>query len=373
MAKQQRHANDPESAQLERLAILGEMFAEVAHEVNNLMGAAIGYAEFEMHHQSRPESRRHLGSVVQLAQLASQLAMNVLYFASPVASTHGVVDEAVRAVLDLYSYRVRKGVHFEWSAPESLPTVAMPTGHLQLILANLVKNALDALAACRSSTIRITTHRRGDFLTVDVWNSGPAIPKSRLPRIFDPFFTTKARGRGTGLGLAIARRLSERAGGTLAARNADGGVLFSLALPIADSAPAKEAAPSSVPGKSALRGRRILVVDDEEPIRRVLHLMLKDMCGGSVKTCGSGTEALQLLQRDHFDAIVLDLRMPGLSGQELYERLPARLKKTVVFLTGDALWAMTNGFLNSTGQPALFKPVTHASLVAALQKVMARS
>jgi CheY-like chemotaxis protein len=355
---------------LERLAILGEMFAEVAHELNNLMGAAIGYAEFEMQHQSNPESRRHLGNVVQLAQLASQLSMNVLYFASPVASTQGVVDEAVRAVLDLYSYRIRKGVSFEWSPPTSLPTVAMPTGHLQLILANIIKNAMDAVAECPSATIRITAEPAGELLTLGVWNSGPPIPKQLLPKIFEPFFTTKARGKGSGLGLAVARRLTRRAGGTLTARNTDGGVSFTLGLPIAqvsEQDPATAAAVSRV----ALKGRKILVVDDEEPIRNVLQLMLKSMCGGSVRTCASGAEAMQLLEREKFDAMVLDLRMPGLSGQEFYERLPKPLKKTVVFLTGDALWAMTNSFLNSTGQPALFKPVTQSSLMAAIQKVVA--
>ncbi|MCY2954195.1 MAG: hybrid sensor histidine kinase/response regulator [Planctomycetota bacterium] len=332
------------------------------------MGAAIGYAELEIQQQSRPESRRHLAYVVQLAQLASQLSMNVLYFASPVASTQGVVDEAVRAVLDLYSYRTRKGVEFEWSAAATLPTVAMPTGHLQLILANIIKNAMDAVAECPSATIRITAVPVARVLRLGVWNSGPAIPRQLLPKIFNPFFTTKARGKGSGLGLAVARRLTERAGGTLSARNTNGGVLFTLALPIAKPVAQDPIVPSIV-ARSALKGCRILVVDDEEPIRKVLQLMLKSMCGGSVRTCASGGVALQLLEREQFDAVVLDLRMPGISGQELYERLPKHLKKTVVFLTGDALWAMTNNFLNSTGQPALFKPVTQANLMAAIHKV----
>lgn len=362
--------SERESAQLERLAILGEMFAEVAHELNNLMGAAIGYAELEMQRQSKPESRRHLEYVVQLAQLASQLSMNVLYFASPVASTQGAVDEAVRAVLDLYSYRTRKGVKFEWSVPRPMPAVAMPTGHLQLILANIIKNAMDAVADCGSATIRITATFGRGVLNLGIWNPGPAIPKALLPKIFDPFFTTKARGKGSGLGLAVAKRLTERAGGTLSARNTRGGVQFSLSLPVAKEV-VQEADVPTIVARTALRGQRILIVDDEESIRKVLQLMLKNMCGGSVRTCASGEEALELLEKERFDAIILDLRMPRISGQQLYERLPKHLKKTVVFLTGDALWSMTSDFLNSTGQPALFKPVTQASLMAAIHKVTA--
>jgi CheY-like chemotaxis protein len=139
-------------------------------------------------------------------------------------------------------------------------------------------------------------------------------------------------------------------------------------VPVAEHVPASEATP--VLQQGALKGRRILVVDDEEPARKVCELVFRDILKAKVDCCCSGGAALARMETERFDAVILDLFMPGLSGQEVFRRLRRAAQKTVVFLTGAALWSMTSDFLSSCAQPVLFKPVTASTLVAAVQQVM---
>lgn len=363
-------ARGGDATYLERMALLGEMFAEAAHEINNLMGAACAYAELELSRADLEESRSHVPMILDLTRLAGELAMNVLHFSTPVAGGVGDVEEAVKAVLGLYAYRCRKGMRMATDFARPLPPVALPAGHLLLALANLVRNALDALEGATDPCISIAAEKRGGSVAVRVWNSGPPIAPEVLRKLFGRNVTTKRAREGTGLGLSIAHRLVTEAGGTLIGTNApEGGVAFVVTLPAAllPAAPPAPRAGNRV--QPVLKGRRILVIDDDDSMRNVLQLVLSEMAGGEVRACASGEEALRRLDTEAFDAVVLDLRMPGLSGQDTFERMPASVRKRVVFITGDALRATTSSFLAMTRQPALVKPIAHSDLVEAIRRV----
>lgn len=120
---------------------------------------------------------------------------------------------------------------------------------------------------------------------------------------------------------------------------------------------------------ASLRNRRVLVVDDNGPMRDVLKLMIREMAGGEVETCRSGQEALALLELHAFDAVLLDLRMPGLSGEETFRRMPEQHQRRVVFISGDSLSTDTGDFLATARQPALFKPLLFEQLVKAILSV----
>ena len=265
-----------------------------------------------------------------------------------------------------------KGVRLVFDPPEELPSVALPTGHLQLVLVNLVKNAMEAIGPHSPGLIHITAEQRGYHVAIGVYNTGKPIPPDIAANLFTPFFSTKSPGRGTGLGLAAARRIVRSIGGDLTVSNPEnGGVLFTVLLPTVPQDHAREIREEAKP--HTLQGRHILVVDDDPAVRDVLRLMVLNLGGGQVDTCGSGEEALKALQHTHYDAVVLDLRMPGLSGQEIFHRLPEDLQHRVVFVTGDVLGAKTAGFLASTKQPALYKPLRHADLLEAVGKVICYS
>jgi CheY-like chemotaxis protein len=108
-------------------------------------------------------------------------------------------------------------------------------------------------------------------------------------------------------------------------------------------------------------GKRFLIIDDEPSVREVFKLMITELGGGSVHTCSSGHEALSL-HDTNFDAVLLDLRMTGLNGQETFKILPPELQRRVVFVTGDVLSQSARRFIESTIRPVLIKPVSYSRL-----------
>jgi CheY-like chemotaxis protein/two-component sensor histidine kinase len=357
------------SPELQRMAILGELLAGMAHEINNLMVGVLGYADLELQQGRGEESRHNLTQILECGRGVRELTQNLLHFArSPDPAASGSIEEAVTSTLSLFQQRT-SGVRVVPEIGSHAPGVTVPTGDLRLILANLLKNALDAMEGSPSPAARVSSRVETDSVVLDVWNAGSAIPADILPQLFTPFFTTKPAGRGTGLGLSVARRLVTRVGGEISARNLDtGGVVFSVRLPLAAvTSPEQPAAPRAAAPR--LEGRRVLVVDDEDAVREVTRLLVSQMGGGTVETCSSGEDALKVVENQNFDAIVLDLRMSGISGQEVYSSLSRKLQRRVVFVTGDTLGDATKGFLEGTRQPALFKPVSCAELLEAVQKV----
>ena len=354
------------------MAILGELTAEVIHEINNLMGGISGYAQIGLSRQKESDSADSFGKILECVKLASSLTKNLLSFKTPpVSGSPGDIEKAAAMVLDLFRFRTKPeaGIRIIWDPVRPLPNVALPTADLQLVLANLVENALDAVREFPPGLVRLTAEKTGNELTIGVWNSGPAIPEDDIEKVFAPFFTTKLDGSGTGLGLSVARRIIAQAGGEIAATNIEsGGVLFSFALRLASPEVQARSSDEAAP-PPRLDGRHVLVVDDEETARNVLKLMVSSMGGATVDAAASGHEALGLLQHKTFHAVLVDLIMPGLSGQQLYYSLPRPVQRRVVFVTGDTGSPATKDFLAATGQPALFKPVDLGELLRTLQNV----
>jgi len=135
---------------------------------------------------------------------------------------------------------------------------------------------------------------------------------------------------------------------------ATGGVKFEISL-------RKSAAPSVSPAPQSpemkMDGARIMLVDDDQLVREVLQLMIVESGGRVVRMCGSGQEALQSVASTEFDAILLDLRMKGLSGREVFTELEPEYRRKVIFITGDNLDKSAQTFLKGTGQPVLLKPL----------------
>jgi CheY-like chemotaxis protein len=160
----------------------------------------------------------------------------------------------------------------------------------------------------------------GEFIRIDVTDTGCGIPDVLKCQIFDPFFTTKGVGRGSGLGLSTARAIVKAHCGFITFVSAEGaGTTFSIYLPSADAGLPRHV--PDAPGKPASgalprgRGEHVLVVDDEESVRLIMRSTLESF-GFRVSTAADGTEAIALVQNSFelFDLAVVDMQMPGLDG-----------------------------------------------------------
>jgi CheY-like chemotaxis protein len=231
----------------------------------------------------------------------------------------------------------------------------------------------------RPRWIEVSTSRHGGIVQLRVADNGPGVPDDHLHRLFEPFFTTKAVGQGTGLGLSLAYSAVHEHGGTIRASNVPGaGAEFVVDLPYIVPEPILEPAPSAEPQEQPLNGQHtILVVDDEEAVRRLLESSLGE-AGFKVDTATDGVAALRLLERYSYayDVILADVRMPGLGGGELYQHIAAHtpdLARRVIFITGDTVSPETRLFLSGTGLPAVAKPFRTADIQSAIAQVLRRS
>jgi CheY-like chemotaxis protein/anti-sigma regulatory factor (Ser/Thr protein kinase) len=229
---------------------------------------------------------------------------------------------------------------------------------LEQVLVNLLMNAAQAIAPGQTDRNQVTvaTHMISDGrVAIEVRDTGAGIPGQQLRRIFEPFFTTRQVGAGTGLGLAISHGIVTALGGEIEVQSEVGkGTLVRVLLLAAPAAAPAEASP---PGGVDVSRARILVVEDEEMVRRVLERVLADH---DLRCLERGADALALIDAgENFDLILCDLMMPTMSGIELYERLLAtrpELARRVVFITGGATTAQVHDFLRSVPNPRIQKP-----------------
>ena len=207
---------------------------------------------------------------------------------------------------------------------------------------------------------------------MEIDDDGPGIPPEHLGRIFDPFFTTKVTGAGTGLGLSLAIGIVESHGGRLYAENLPhSGARFTVHLPVNEHAEAEAPAPPG-PRVAAVAGGNVLVVEDEEPLREALTEILHGL-GHRVVGATTGYEALGRLRERTWDLVMLDLRLPDVDGQAVWERALApdpRLAGRVVFMTGDIMSAETQGFLDEARRPFLLKPFTMEEVGRVVSEVL---
>ena len=255
-----------------------------------------------------------------------------------------------------------------------LPYVMADFHQVQQVLTNLVTNAQQAMnAAGGGGKLTLRTRVREDGrIAVEVSDNGPGIPSDVLPRIFDPFFSTKKQGRGTGLGLSVSFGIIRDHGGEiLVDSRAGSGTTFSVIFPA--YVEEEESAESEAPGPPEVGGgRRILVVDDEEMIVE-LYLQLLQALGHSIDTASTGLEALRKIQESDFDLVITDIKMPRMSGIQLYEKtmeIKPSMRRRFIFITGDMNSLTSRQFSTVTDNPCLLKPVNIEKIEATIREVL---
>ncbi len=361
-----------------RFAAAGELLAGVAHEVNNPLMAIAAHAENRVADPTISEEQRgEMSQILRQARRATKLLRGLLRFVRATEREVAPVNlnDVVRGALDLVSYRFGVDeITVGGRLDPTLPSVQGDAIKLEQVVVNLLSNAIDALRAIKPPRyLTVDTAVADGRASVAVADNGRGVSPEIAPRLFRPFATTKGR-RGTGLGLYISRQIAREAGGDLALTSAPGeGARFVLSLPVEEPAAEPPPTPGAAPGPRAsgpmravasLAGLRVLIVDDEEAVRRPMARFLARR-GAHVDEAGDGEEALAHLGTEPADVILADLRMPRMGGIELYSRLEDRqpeLAARVVFLSGDISQLAEPGNTPVARERVLVKPVELAEL-----------
>ncbi len=362
--------------QSEKMAAIGQLVSGVAHEINNPLASISAFAQLLLADRAFPTDHRHSAEIISTeARRAARIVHNLLTFARQHKSEKVSVNinQVLDDTLELRTYELNvRGIRIERDFDLDVPETMADVHQLQQVLLNIITNAEQAMMAFAQPHHRLTVRTRVDeALRIEIEDTGPGIPVDSLERIFNPFFTTKPVGQGTGLGLSISLGIMSEHGGRIWAVNLPGrGARFCIELPYVRNTPVIRKDPITEPARPA-PGLRILVADDEAPIRLALERYFL-LGGHRVVTTAGGSGALQLAGDEKFDAIILDIRMPDISGQEIFERWQRTrpdLASLVIFLTGDIVSTDLRRFLKSSGRPFLSKPFNFEDIAKALPQL----
>ena len=412
----EREVLQRELAHSQTMQSMGRLVSGVAHELNNPLMAVLAFAEQLLEGRHSAEDREALGVIHQQARRARAIVRDLL-------TAVRRVDDRPHERTDLRAYleglgrtlrpRVEElGVSFRLALDGPLPHPAIDQVGIEQVIANLVING--AQAAGPGGAVTLTARARDGSCELMVEDDGPGISAEHMPRLFEPFFTTKSAGEGTGLGLPVSRGIVERHGGTLTATNRPpalgGGARLIVTLPcdapgcvqapetakesegtpeaVMASEPAAAPAPASAPtdtspnapARPAGSRRRVLVIDDEDVIRHAVRRWFTRR-GWDVHEAANGRAALDMLvvrEREHMarlepDVILCDLRMPGMTGMDLHERLRVErpdLMARIIFSTGDVVSPDAAAFLAGTECPVLEKPFELEVLASTVDRVL---
>ena len=360
--------------QSEKMSAIGQLVSGVAHELNNPLAGISAFAQLLLAEKRFPPDQRTAAETIYSeARRASRIVQNLLTFARQHKAEKGptAINQVLDDTLELRGYELRvRGIDVRREYDESLPDTMGDAHQLQQVFLNLVTNAEQAMERSDGHHHRLTvrTRRAGDALRIEIEDTGGGIPPNLVERIFNPFFTTKPTGSGTGLGLSISLGIVREHEGRIWAENAQqSGARFVVELPII-----QPRASGEFPAVAAVHPvgdrLRILVVDDEASVRVALQRYLAGR-GHEVETTASGQDALVRLRATTYDAVIVDMRMPDLSGEQLFERLrgddPAHAER-VIFTTGDLVSEQMRRFLDGSGRPCVPKPFEFASFDQAL-------
>jgi two-component system cell cycle sensor histidine kinase/response regulator CckA len=367
---EERAALEHRLAQAQRLESVGQLAGGVAHDFNNLLSViltCVGFARRELAEDD--PVRKDVEEIGRAADRAAALTRQLLMFSRREVVQPAVIDvgalvtEFERLLTRTLSERIALRIAVEPGAPAVLADRAQ----LEQVLVNLAVNARDAMPDGGTLTIAVGPDDGG--VRVTVADDGAGMTDEVRERAFEPFFTTKPAAEGTGLGLATVHGVVAEAGGRVELESAPGrGSTVTVWLPGAgERAPqAEEPAAGAVP---AARSARVLVVEDQGPVRRQARRILEG-AGFAVRDAAGAEEALGSWAP--VDVLVTDVVMPGMTGTELARRARARAPELrVVLMSGHTDDVVVRAGARAGSLAFVQKPFTRETLLAAVDEALA--
>ncbi|MFA0749901.1 MAG: hypothetical protein SLRJCFUN_000304 [Candidatus Fervidibacter sp.] len=334
-----------ELMRLERLRTLGELASGIAHDLNNALAPLLGSAELLQQHPD-PEVRTFAKTIAQAAEHAAHIVRRLQAFYRATTTPAPIpldLHQLLREAIDLAHPRwhdeaLMQGVtiRLDTKFAPSLLLRGDPAELRQAFL-NILLNAADAIieraqvTGRREGTITVITERRGEYAVVHISDDGIGMTEEVRRRAFETFFTTKGE-RGSGLGLSMALAAIMVHGGHISVQSEPmKGTTVTVTLPLSRSTFVPTPPPTA---PAPLPRRRILVVDDQQPVLQTIATQLRRL-GQEVLTASNGLEAWERLQQEQVDLLVTDLGMPHLNGLELTKRVREAMPHLpIILITG---------------------------------------
>ncbi len=379
-------------AQAQKMQAIGQLAGGIAHDFNNLLTAIIGFCDLLlMRHQAGDHSFADIMQIKQNASRAANLVRQLLAFSrqQTLKPTVLSVTDVLAELSNLIRRLIGESIELKVVHGRDVALIKADQGQLEQIIVNLAVNARDAMAEGGTLTVRTRNVGRvesatlghellpaGDYMLIEVTDTGVGIPKEHIGKIFEPFFTTKGVGAGTGLGLSTVYGIVKQFGGYIFCESEVGqGTAFSIFLPqhrgARTEAPLSTPAAERVSDSVDLTGRgTILLVEDEAPVRMFGARALRNK-GYTVLEADSGEAALDVINstRQPIDLLITDVVMPRMDGPTLTKQVRTRLPTLkVIYISGYA----EDAFRNNVGADINFlpKPFSLRQLASKVKEVM---
>jgi two-component system cell cycle sensor histidine kinase/response regulator CckA len=381
----ERRALEERVAHLEKMESIGRLAGGIAHDFNNLLTAILGYTELLLaNHPDNDPDRLALTEIQKAGQRAASLTQQLLAFSRKQVLTTQDVDlnQTVLGLQNMLTRVIREDITLRCEVAGEPATVRVDPAQIEQALINLVLNARDALpaggwiqvdVACLPAfavTPPADVVAAETYVRVRVSDNGVGIAPEVMPHLFEPFFTTKAHGKGTGLGLASVHGIVHQSHGWVDVASARGeGAVFAIYFP-AIQARQVIAVPEPVAVTPARGHETVLLVEDEEAVRRIICAVLRRQ-GYTVIDTGSPVEACDIFDRraDEIDLLLTDVVMPEMNGPALAQRLVGqRPALRVLFISGYA--GMPVPDIRNPHVGFLSKPFQTAVLAARVREIL---
>ncbi len=394
-------------AHSQKMQAVGQLAGGVAHDFNNLLTAMIGFCDLLlMRHPAGDQSFADIMQIKQNANRAANLVRQLLAFSRRQTLQPKVLDltDVLAELSNLIRRLIGENIELKMVHGREIGHVRADQGQLEQVLINLAVNARDAMTGGGSLSIRTSktlidrahplprdlmapaeedsTIPNGEYVLVEVVDSGCGIPKNILPKIFEPFFSTKAVGSGTGLGLSTVYGIIKQSGGYVyVASKENEGTNFSLFFPsvgqqeaaTAVAAEAAEKTESHISGDLTGKGT-ILLVEDETPVRIFAARALRNK-GYTILEADCGETGIELMEKhgQEVEVIVTDVIMPGMNGPTMIDKItPQYPNVKVIFISGYAEDIFVNNYGTERSFNFLAKPFTLKQLASKIKEVLGK-
>lgn len=348
-----------------KLAAVGTFAASIAHEFNNLLSGMLGYAQLGLADDDVEMKNEALKVVLDTCKRGRSITGSLLTFARRRDSRRELSDlrEVVEGTLTLMEIDLRKHSVRVVRQIEMVPPTICDAGQISQVFLNLLTNARDAMKP-KGGTLTVTLKAEGEWIMLQVADTGCGIPEAIRRRIFQPFVTTKnstGSQSGTGLGLAVSYGIVQNHNGRFEVESEVGkGTTMTIWLPIIQE---EAAEPVSVP----IPALRILVIDDDEAAARTLSNLL-EQAGHHVTYCARSAEAIEIYNANPFDIVLSDVVMPELDGISLLNVLRTYdPTATIILFTGQVEPDQVAAMAASGAYAVLRKPFAADELMATVQ------
>jgi signal transduction histidine kinase/CheY-like chemotaxis protein len=349
----------------EKQKLLDTLVGGIAHELNNKMAPILGFAEL-LRLEHNPQSSEYISLIANSVREAARIVRQLLELSKPTANAPRVMDlrtVAIETLAILKFQLMQTGCAVRSLLPAHPVPVLADAAQLKQVALNLAINALHAMEGRPSPTLTFEVQAGSTGAELVVADNGCGIKPEHLSRIFDPFFTTKGPERGTGLGLSVCFSIIRQYGGDIRAENLpEGGARFTVTLRLESGLALEPEREGTRHPFGSPPGGRVLVVEDELVIRRLLREILTSRMDCNVVMVNDAAEALATLARgEPFNLILSDIRMPKMNGLDFYRQVRAdypHLANRFAFVTGHVGERQLTAEISEWNVPVISKPFT---------------